>query len=65
MTDLEKRVKTKMIESEYAKKLHQLEIEESIAHINGDRNRICEINDKKVHLGLEMELDKNLLDYEK
>ena len=63
MTDFEKRIKSRLIEDEYMEKLHQLEMEETIAHINGDRNQLCEINEKKVHLELEMELEKNLLDY--
>ena len=63
MTDFEKRIKTRLIEDEYAKKFHALEMEESIAHINHDNNQLREINEKRVHLELQMELEKRVLDY--
>ncbi len=63
MTDLEKRVKTRMVEDEYTEKLHQLDMEEAIAHINHDNNQLCEINEKRVQLEAQMELEKNLLSY--
>lgn len=63
MTDFERRIKTRMIEDEYAEKLHTLEMEEAIAHINHDNNQLCEINEKRVQLELQMEFDKKLLQY--
>ena len=63
MTDFERRIKTRMIEDEYAEKFHQLDMEESIAHINRDNQRLREINEKRVQLGVEMELEKRMLSY--
>lgn len=63
MTDFERRIKTRLIEDEYAEKLHRLETEEAIAHINHDNQQLQEINEKRVHLELEMEFEKNMLNY--
>jgi len=63
MTDFEKRIKTRMIEDEYAEKFHCLDMEESIAHINRDNNKLREINEQRVKLGLNMELEKRMLGY--
>lgn len=63
MTDFERRIKTRMIEDEYAEKFHQLDTEETIAHINHDNQRLCEINEKRVQMELQMELEKNMLNY--
>ena len=63
MQDFERRIKTRMIEDKYAEKFHQLDVEESIAHINRDNQQLREINEKKMHLELEMEFEKNLLNY--
>lgn len=63
MTDFEKRIKTKLIEDEYAEKFHQLDMEESIAHINRDNQQLCEINEKRVQLEAETEVEKNFLRY--
>ena len=63
MQDFERRIKTRMIEDEYAKKFHQLDMEESIAHINRDNQQLREINEKRVQLEAEMEVEKNFLRY--
>lgn len=63
MTDFERRIKTKLIEDEYAEKFHRLDTEASIAHINHDNQQLREINEKRVHLELEMEFEKNMLNY--
>ena len=63
MTDFERRIKTRMIEDEYAEKFHRLDTEESIAHINHDNQQLREINEKRVQLGVEMELEKRMLSY--
>ena len=63
MTDFERRIKTKLIEDEYAEKFHRLDVEESIAHINRDNQELCRINEKRVQLEAEMELKKNFLRY--
>ena len=63
MTDFEKKIKTKLIEDEYAEKFHRLDTEASIAHINHDNQRLCEINEKRVQMGVEMELEKRMLGY--
>lgn len=63
MTDFERRIKTRLIEDEYAEKFHRLETEEAIAHINRDNQQLQEINEKRVHLELEMEFEKNMLNY--
>ncbi len=63
MTDFERRIKTKMIEDEYADKFHRLDMEEAIAHITHDNQQLREINDKRVQLGMEMELEKRMLSY--
>lgn len=54
MTDFERRIKTKLIEDEYAEKFRQLDTEESIAHINYDNQQLCKINEKRVQLEAEM-----------
>ena len=63
MTDFERRIKTRMIEDEYAEKFHRLDTEESIAHINHDNQQLREINEKRTQLGVEMELEKRMLSY--
>ena len=63
MTDFEKKIKTKLIEDEYAEKFHRLDMEESIAHITHDSQELCRINEKRVQLEAEMEVEKNLLRY--
>lgn len=63
MTDFERRIKTKLIEDEYAEKFHQLDTEESIAHINRDNEQLCRINEKRVQLEAEMQVEKNFLRY--
>ena len=63
MTDFERRIKTRMIEDEYAEKFRRLDTEESIAHINRDNEQLCRINEKRVQLEAEMEVEKNLLRY--
>ena len=63
MTDFEKKIKTKLIEDEYAERFHKLDMEESIAHINHDNEQLCRINEKRVQLEAEMEVEKNLLRY--
>ncbi len=63
MTDFERRIKTRMIEDEYAEKFHRLDMEESIAHINRDNQQLREINEKRTQLGLDMELEKRMLSY--
>jgi len=39
-----------------------LDTGETIAHINDNKNKLCEISEKKIHLELEMDFEKNLLD---
>ena len=63
MTDFERRIKTRLIEDECAEKFHRLDTEETIAHINHDNQQLQEINEKRVHLELEMEFEKNMLNY--
>ena len=63
MTDIEKRIKGRLIEDEYAKKFYQLDMEESIAHINRDNDQLREINEKRMQLELDMELKKRMLSY--
>ena len=63
MTDFERRIKTRLIEDEYAEKFHRLDTEETIAHINHDNQELCRINEKRVQLEAEMEVEKNLLRY--
>lgn len=63
MTDSERRIKTRMAEDEYAEKFHRLDAEECMAHINRDSQQLREINDKRVRIGVEMELEKRMLDY--
>jgi len=63
MTDFEKRIKTRMVEDEYAEKFHRLDMEEAIAHINRDNAELCRINEERVQLGLDMELEKRMLSY--
>ena len=63
MTDFERRIKTRLIEDEYAEKFHRLDTEETIAHINRDNQELCRINEKRVQLEAEMEVEKNLLRY--
>lgn len=63
MTDFEKKIKTRLIEDEYAEKFRRLDTEETIAHINHDNQQLREINEKRVHLELEMEFEKNMLNY--
>ena len=52
-----------MIEDEYAEKFHRLDVEESIAHINRDNQQLCRINEKRVQLEAELEVEKNFLRY--
>jgi len=63
MTDFEKRIKIKMIEDEYTEKFHCLDMEESIAHINRDNNKLREINEQRMKLGLDIKLEKRMLGY--
>ena len=63
MTDFEKKIKTKLIEDEYAEKFHRLDTEASIAHINHDNQELCMINEKRVQLEAEMQVEKNLLGF--
>ena len=63
MTDFERRIKTRLIEDEYAEKFHRLDTEETIAHINHDNQQLREINEKRVQLEMEMELEKRMLSY--
>lgn len=63
MTDFERRIKTRLIEDDYAEKFHRLDTEETIAHINCDNQQLREINEKRVQLEMEMELEKNMLNY--
>ena len=63
MQDFERRIKTRMIEDEYAEKFHQLDMEESIAHINRDTTELCRINEKRVQLEAELEVEKRMLSY--
>lgn len=63
MTDFERRIKTKLIEDEYAEKFRRLDTEASIAYINHDNEQLCRINEKKVQLEAEMEVEKNFLRY--
>lgn len=63
MTDFERRIKTKLIEDEYAEKFHQLDTEASIAHITHDNQELCRINEKRVQLEAQMQVEKNLLGY--
>lgn len=63
MTDFERRIKTKLIEDEYAEKFHQLDTEETIAHINRDNQQLRDINEKRVQLEMNMELEKSMLNY--
>ena len=63
MTDFEKRIKTRLIEDEYAEKFHRLDTEETIAHINHDNQQLSEINEKRVQLEIDMELEKRMLSY--
>lgn len=63
MTDFERRIKTRLIEDEYAEKFRRLDTEASIAHINHDNQELCRINEKRVQLEAEMEVEKNLLRY--
>ena len=63
MTDFERRIKTKLIEDEYAEKFHHLDTEETIAHINRDNQELCRINEKRVQLEAEMQVEKNLLGF--
>lgn len=63
MTDFEKKIKTKLIEDEYAEKFHRLDMEASIAHINHDNQELCRINEKRVQLEAEMQVEKNLLGF--
>lgn len=63
MTDFERRIKTRLIEDEYAEKFHLLDTEETIAHINRDNQELCRINEKRVQLEMDMEVEKNLLRY--
>ena len=63
MTDFERKIKTKLFEDEYAEKFHRLDTEETIAHINRDNQELCRINEKRVQLEAEMEVEKNLLRY--
>lgn len=63
MTDFERRIKIKLIEDEYAEKFCRLDTEASIAHINRDNEQLCRINEKRVQLEAEMEVEKNFLRY--
>lgn len=63
MTDFERKIKTGMIEDEYAEKFHQLDMGEIIAHVNRDNRQLCRINEKRVQLEAEMEVEKNFLRY--
>ena len=63
MTDFERRIKTRLIEDEYAEKFHRLDTEETIAHINRDNQELCRINEKRVQLEAEMEVEKRMLNY--
>ena len=63
MTDFEKKIKTKLIEDEYAEKFHRLDTEASIAHINHANQELCRINEKRVQLEAEMQVEKNLLGF--
>lgn len=63
MTDFERNIQTRMLEDEYAEKFHQLDMEESIAHIDHDNQQLCEINEKRIRLEAEMQAEKNLLGY--
>ena len=63
MTDFERRIKTKLIEDEYAEKFHRLDTEETIAHINHNNQQLREINEKRVQLEMDMELEKRMLSY--
>lgn len=63
MTDFERKIKTKLIEDEYAEQFHRLDTEASIAHINRDNQELCRINEKRVQLEAQMQVEKNLLGY--
>ena len=61
MTDFERRIKTRLIEDEYAEKFHRLDTEASIAHINHDNQELCRINEKRVQLEAEMQVEKEFI----
>ena len=63
MTDFERRIKTRMIEDEYEEKFRRLDTEASIAYINRDNEQLCRINEKRVQLEAEMEVEKRMWDY--
>ena len=63
MQDFERRIKTRMVEDKYAEKFHQLDMEESIAHINRDTTELCRINEKRIQLEAELEVEKRMLSY--
>lgn len=63
MTDFERRIKNSLIEDKYAEKFHMLDMEENIAHINHDKDELCRINEKRVQLEAEMQVEKNLARY--
>ena len=52
-----------MIEDEYEEKFRRLDTEASIAYINRDNEQLCRINEKRVQLEAEMEVEKRMLDY--
>ena len=63
MQDFERRIKTRMVEDKYAEKFNQLDMEESIAHINRDTTELCRINEKRIQLEAELEVEKRMLSY--
>lgn len=63
MTDFERKIKTRMIEDEYAEKFRRLDTEESIAHITRDNQQLYKINEKRVQLEAQMQVEKNLLGF--
>lgn len=63
MTNIEKRIENRLVEDKYAEKFHQLDMEENIAHIYRDNDKLREINEKRIQLGLDMELEQRLLGY--
>ncbi len=63
MTDLERRVRIRLMQDEMDEKMHQMEIEESIAHLMGEGAGKNEKNVKQTKMDLELELRKKMLGY--
>lgn len=64
MTDLERKVRVRLMEDEMEERRHQMEIEESIAVLMGKKMNVAEKETKLQQMENELDFKKKMLDYE-